>query len=143
MEYPHRTLLLFVPMAFLLVLAACGGGEPGAAAFDLRVHDRALEGDDSTFVADQGDTVTFTINADEHGEVHLHGYDLRHDVGPDAPTVFSFEADATGRFAIEMHIEAADDDRDAPADDHDAADDHGHDEGGADLSLGTLEIRPR
>jgi hypothetical protein len=132
-------------MAFALVLAACGGGggEPQAVGFDLSVHDRALEGDESTFVADQGDTVTFTINADEHGNLHLHGYDLRHDVGPDAPTAFSFEADATGRFAIEMHVEAAADHHDAPVDDHDAADDHEHDEDGVDLSLGTLEVRPR
>ena len=128
----------FLLAPLLLLLAACSGGVPGTADFDLTVADRALVGSRTTFVADQGDQITLTITADEQGELHLHGYDLRRDIGPDAPTTFTFKADATGRFAMELHIDAAEDGHD-----HDAADDHGHGDTGADILLGALEVQPR
>ena len=126
----------FLLAPLLLLLAACSSGVPGTADFDLTVADRALVGSGTTFVADQGDQITFTITADEQGELHLHGYDLRRAIGPDAPTAFTFKADATGRFAMELHIDAAEDGHDT-----DAA--HGHGDTGADISLGALEVRPR
>lgn len=128
----------FLLAPLLLLFAACGGGSPGTAGFDLTVADRVLVGNRTTFVVDEGDQITFTITADEQGELHLHGYDLRRDIGPDAPTTFTLKADATGRFAMELHIDAAENSHDT-----DAADDHGHGDRGADISLGALEVRPR
>ena len=60
----------------LLLLSACGGGEPGEALFDLAVVDGALAGDERTFVATQGDTVTLNLSSDVPVVIHLHGYDL-------------------------------------------------------------------
>jgi hypothetical protein len=34
--------------------------------------------------------------------VHLHGYDLSADVAPGAPATIRFEANAPGRFEIEL-----------------------------------------
>jgi FtsP/CotA-like multicopper oxidase with cupredoxin domain len=118
---------------FLLLVAACGGGDPVAVTFDLAIADGALAGDESTFVAHQGDTVTLDLTSDVHGEVHLHGYEIKIDIGPGEPASTTFEADATGRFAIEMHVTGV------PGDDHG----HDHDEGGEDVTLGALEIQPR
>lgn len=132
----------FLLAPLLLLLVACGGGVPGTAGFDLIVADRVLVGGGTTFVADQGDQITFTITADEQGELHLHGYDLRRDIGPDAPTTFTFTADVTGRFAMELHIDGAEDGHDTAAADHGHAD-HGHEDTGASISLGALEVRPR
>ncbi len=87
----------------LLLLSACGGGEPGEASFNLAVVDGALAGDERTFLAAQGDTVTLNLSSDAPGLIHLHGYDLKETVAPGAPSAITFKADATGRFAIEMH----------------------------------------
>ena len=53
--------------------------------------------------ADQGDTVRFRVVSSEPEEIHVHGYDLYKDVGPGAPATFSFKADITGIFEIELH----------------------------------------
>ncbi|MDA0798973.1 MAG: hypothetical protein O2884_09935 [Chloroflexi bacterium] len=127
-----NSLLAISSLLFLLLMAACGGGTPEDVSFDLTIADGAVAGGNSTFVADQGDTVTLNLTSDVHGNALLHGYDLKLDVGPDQPSTMTFLADATGRFSIEFHA-AADD----------GHDDHDHDHGAEDFTLGALEIRPR
>ena len=51
----------------------------------------------------QGDQVELRWTTDEATEVHLHGYDIEADLAPGAEQIMSFEARATGRFAIEAH----------------------------------------
>ena len=123
--------LLGTSLILLLLLGACGGGTPQDISFDLSIVGGALTGDDTTFVAKQDDTVTLNLTADAHGEVHLHGYDLTQNVGPDEPSSINFVADATGRFSIEFHSAGV----------SDGHDDHAH--GDVDSTLGALEVRPR
>ena len=87
-----------------IALAACGSSEPQDVSFDLTVVDRALTAEDTTFVATQGDTVTLNLSADENAEFHVHGYELIEEVAADATGTITFEADATGRFAVEIHV---------------------------------------
>jgi hypothetical protein len=49
-----------------------------------------------------GDRVVLIVRADVADHVHVHGYDLMKDLGPGAPARFSFEADAPGRFEVEL-----------------------------------------
>jgi hypothetical protein len=49
-----------------------------------------------------GDRVVLIVRADVADHVHVHGYDLMKDVAPGAPARFSFEADAPGRFEVEL-----------------------------------------
>ena len=50
----------------------------------------------------QGQEVRFRVRADSPDEIHVHGYDIYADVGPDAAVV-SFPASITGIFEIELH----------------------------------------
>jgi hypothetical protein len=52
--------------------------------------------------AKQGDTVRFRAISPRPDEVHVHGYDILKDVGPGKPAVFSFKADITGIFEVEL-----------------------------------------
>jgi hypothetical protein len=101
------SLIATMSLLALLLLAACGGGEPEDVSFELSIAAGGLAGDESTFVAKQDDTVSLNFSADVHGEVHLHGYDLTTDVGPGEPSSITFVADATGRYAMEFHPQAA------------------------------------
>ena len=49
-----------------------------------------------------GSDVVVTVTSDVADEVHLHGYDLSADVAPGAPATIRFEANAPGRFEIEL-----------------------------------------
>ena len=51
---------------------------------------------------EQGDTVRFRVRADVADHVHVHGYDLMKDVEPGKTITFSFPADITGIFEIEL-----------------------------------------
>jgi heme/copper-type cytochrome/quinol oxidase subunit 2 len=50
----------------------------------------------------QGETVEFRVRSDAADEVHVHGYDLMKDVEPGQTVTFSFPADITGIFEIEL-----------------------------------------
>ena len=49
--------------------------------------------------ATQNQQVTFNVTADKQEEIHLHGYDIKFEVGGAGQTVtHSFKADKTGSF---------------------------------------------
>jgi hypothetical protein len=50
----------------------------------------------------QGDTVRFRVRSDVADHVHVHGYDLMKDVEPGKTITFSFPAEITGIFEIEL-----------------------------------------
>ncbi len=54
-----------------------------------------------------GDIVMVTVASDVDEEVHVHGYDILADVGPDADGVILFTADVPGRFEIEFETSRA------------------------------------
>src|SRR5829696_10167834 len=51
---------------------------------------------------EQGETVRFRVRADVADHVHVHGYDLIKAVEPGKTVTFSFPADITGIFEIEL-----------------------------------------
>lgn len=55
----------------------------------------------------RGDTVRLVLEADEEGEIHVHGYDLTADVSPGHPGELVFEASTAGAFALNFHVFAA------------------------------------
>ena len=50
----------------------------------------------------EGDTVRFRVRSDTVDHVHVHGYDLMKDVEPGRTITFSFPADITGIFEVEL-----------------------------------------
>lgn len=51
---------------------------------------------------EQGETVRFRVRSDVADHVHVHGYDLMKDVEPGKTIMFSFPAEITGIFEIEL-----------------------------------------
>jgi hypothetical protein len=51
---------------------------------------------------EQGETVKFRVRVDVTDHVHVHGYDLMKDVTPGKTITFSFPAEITGIFEIEL-----------------------------------------
>ena len=85
-------------------LIACGTAvEPQDRRIDLSISDGKINFDPPVIVVNQGDTVTMNIASDEHGTVHLHGYDIEKDVGPDGAIPLEVAADATGRYNFTFH----------------------------------------
>ena len=84
-------------------LGACSSGDPESLTFDVAIEDRSVVGGHTTFEAKQGDSVTFNLTADEAGEFHLHGYDLRAESEAGGQATIALTADATGSFPITMH----------------------------------------
>jgi hypothetical protein len=55
-----------------------------------------------TFSFEQGDQVRLIVRSDVADHVHVHGFDLFADVAPGHPAQFTFRADLTGAFDIEL-----------------------------------------
>jgi heme/copper-type cytochrome/quinol oxidase subunit 2 len=51
---------------------------------------------------EQGEQVRFRVRSDVADHVHVHGYDLMKDVTPGKTITFSFPAEITGIFEIEL-----------------------------------------
>jgi len=60
------------------------------------------EGGIARDTVDLDSDVVVTVTSDVADEVHLHGYDLSADVAPGAPATIRFNANAPGRFEIEL-----------------------------------------
>ena len=76
--------------------------EPAAEGIAIEVRDGEPVGGVQEIRASQGETVEFSVASDRDDEIHVHGYDVRKDVTAGAPARFSFEADITGIFEIEL-----------------------------------------
>ena len=72
------------------------------ARIEVRIENRKVVGDHIIRVT-QGQLVEMLWTTDEAAELHIHGYDIRFEISPDAPAEISFTAHATGRFAVTSH----------------------------------------
>lgn len=59
-------------------------------------------GKDGRVEVSKGERVRFVVRSDVADEVHLHGYDIAKDVAAGGQVTFSFTADITGIFEIEL-----------------------------------------
>jgi hypothetical protein len=109
-----------IAVVAVLVLAVAGGDDeqeatraqstatatPGAAATETPTPEPepplVTPGKVTKLRFEQGDTVRFRVRADVADHVHVHGYDLMKDVEPGKTVTFSFPADITGIFEIEL-----------------------------------------
>ena len=72
------------------------------ARIEVRIENRKVVGAHIIRVT-QGQLVEMLWTTDEAAELHIHGYDIRFEISPDAPAEVSFTAHATGRFAVTSH----------------------------------------
>lgn len=101
-----RTLVVSAIITGLMLGAAAGQNtdQPadGKAAIEIRIKSRKVVGDNVIRLT-HGQEVKIIWTTDEAAELHIHGYDIRFEVSPDAPAEISFQAHATGRFAVTSH----------------------------------------
>jgi len=130
-----KTFLLILAAGSLLALlaAACGGSEPEELEIPVRVEGENLIPD--RVAVHKDDMVTLKIEADEHGEFHLHGYDIEKEVEAGVVTDLFFVAQTEGRFKITFHglgEEGHEED--------DKDEEHSEEE---ETEIGIIEVRPR
>lgn len=75
-------------------------GEP-RTVIRIRFEDGEIIGPDRVEVR-RGSLVRIVVRADVEEEVHLHGYDLSADVGPEQPARIDFRAGVPGVFECEL-----------------------------------------
>lgn len=75
--------------------------EPGPARIKVDVYDGIADGEPRVVVA-RGEEVELVVTSDVTDEVHVHGYDVKSDVSPDAAAVITFIADLPGIYEVEM-----------------------------------------
>jgi hypothetical protein len=77
---------------------------PPAEPEPVRVvfRDGRVRGGVQTFSFEQGDQIRLIVGSDVADHVHVHGFDLFADVAPGHPARFTFRADLTGGFEIEL-----------------------------------------
>ncbi len=88
-----------------LSLAAPPQTEDATAAptrIEVRIENRVVVGNHVIRLT-EGQRVEMIWSSDAAVELHIHGYDIRIAISPDAPTEISFVAHATGRFAVTSH----------------------------------------
>lgn len=54
------------------------------------------------FQFEKGETIVFKVKSDAKHEIHLHGYDVSHDVPAGATTTFKVKANIEGIFEVEI-----------------------------------------
>ena len=69
---------------------------------EVRIENRKVVGEQVIRLIEE-QQVRIVWTTDEAAELHIHGYDIRIDISPDAPVETSFTAHATGRFAVTSH----------------------------------------
>jgi len=83
-----------------VVAVTTTGGETGVTV------SVSPDGQGSTLVrVSRGTRLRLTLLGAGAGALHLHGYDITVEAEEGEPAVFVFDATATGRFPLEMHVE--------------------------------------
>tara|TARA_Y100000590_G_scaffold298669_1_gene336687 strand:+ start:6198 stop:6962 length:765 start_codon:yes stop_codon:yes gene_type:complete len=87
----------------ILIVGCSDDEQPESLQFSIKIQDGKLVSGSETFKAKQGDTVSFNIESDKDGTIHLHGYDIKVSVDPIKSSDMMLVADSTGSFKIAMH----------------------------------------
>ena len=94
---------LAVVLIALAVVLTAGVARAEPRVFDLALKDGRLPENQRLLRVRQGDEVTLRWTSDRAFTLHLHGYDLEAQLGPQGPIELRFTARATGRFPLEIH----------------------------------------
>lgn len=95
-------------IVFTALAPPCHGQSDNVRRFDLRIENGRLIENRKVIAVQRGDAVEISFSADRRTLLHLHGYDLEITLAPDKPGTMTFNARATGRFAIETHAPPGD-----------------------------------
>lgn len=95
-------MLALIVLGSSLSLADEQDASADAVRIDVQIEHRKVVGDPVIRLTEEQE-IRIVWTTDEAAELHIHGYDIRIDISPDAPAEISFTAYATGRFAVTSH----------------------------------------
>ena len=75
---------------------------PTGTSIDVSFAAGQVNGDVGRISAPLDEPVTITVASDVADEMHVHGYDLTAEVGPDAAGTLTFQASLPGVFEVEL-----------------------------------------
>lgn len=90
-------------LSLVVLIAGCPGSSSKEESFNIKIQNRTVTDDMALIRVNRGEMVTLWWTTDELTRIHLHGYDIQQIVKPGVPTVFTFEANASGRYPITAH----------------------------------------
>lgn len=73
-----------------------------AQRIEIRIENRQVVGEKVIRLTHE-QPVELRWITDEAAELHIHGYDIRFEISPNAPADVNFTAHATGRYAVTSH----------------------------------------
>lgn len=97
-----KSILALIVLGSSLSLADEQDASAVAVRIDVQIEHRKVVGDPVIRLTEE-QKVSIVWTTDEAAELHIHGYDIKIDISPDAPAEISFTAYATGRFAVTSH----------------------------------------
>jgi hypothetical protein len=100
-----QIILILMVSAILAPQFSYGAGndDSNMHRIELSIKQREVQIESNVLRVTQGETIELVWTSDEAGSLHLHGYDIEFEVGPDGPETISFIANATGRFPVTSH----------------------------------------
>lgn len=85
------------------MFAGVPAGAGQTAALRLELQNGELVGESDTFRFTESEVISILWTSDRAVELHLHGYDVTVQAGPDAPGEMRFTGSVTGRFPVTSH----------------------------------------
>jgi len=74
--------------------------------FDINIKEGRIPQSERVMKVKKGDRITWRVQSDAEGELHIHAYQIDLTVRPGIRKVHVFQAFATGRFRVEWHPES-------------------------------------
>lgn len=99
-------MVLVSSMVLLAGVAGCTSepeAPPAPLELTIRITADKVEPSGEQFDVKKGQQVKVTATSDHADELHVHGYDIAEQIGPDQPVTVEFTADKVGRFEVESH----------------------------------------
>jgi hypothetical protein len=92
---------------FFLALIFCFSSNVEAEDrfFNLNIKDGRIAQAERLMRVKKGDQITWRVQSDTEGELHMHAYQIDLTVTPGVRKVHIFKAFASGRFRVEWHSE--------------------------------------
>jgi len=93
---------------FLLSFLLCtlvSHAQAETRAFDINIKNGVIPSADRLMRVQKDDQITWRIESDLDGELHIHAYQIDLSIKAGVKTTHSFKAFATGRYRVEWHPE--------------------------------------
>jgi hypothetical protein len=84
--------------------AAGGGSKPaGPKTFRIVLKNHEVASGPKVITVKNGDSAVIVVSSDKPETVHLHGFEIEHEITPSKPGRYAFKAKNEGAYELESH----------------------------------------